>query len=161
MAYATVQTFGVDVDVLQAYLPQIGLEGTGDLITEAKLTTLIQHAAAEVCGILGASGLDPSAINDEPGTVPYLVCQRAVAWLAIPSILIGITGIGAGVEQTISNQITRAKDEVKRLSVVPPVIGAETGTAPSGRATGLQTLPADATSTNPVNPIRWSGGVQW
>lgn len=161
MTYATVQTFGVDADVLQAYLPQIGLEGSGDLLTSARLDVLIEHAAAEVCGILGASGLSPSSINDEPGTVPYLVCQRAVAWLAIPSILIGVTGIGAGVEQTISAQITRAKDEVKRLAHIPPVIGAETGTAPSGRASGLQTLPADATATNPANPIRWGGRVQW
>lgn len=158
MTYPSVYTFGVTPTYLQAQLPQIGMEGAEDVLTSARLTILINDAAAVWCGMLAASGLDPDAINDATDTVPYILCRQGVGALVIAEVIRAISGFGAGadVDTAIQRERARADAILARIARIPPLLGAETGTAPSGIAKGV----VDDTDA-PANPMRWTGVVEW
>ena len=96
-----VEVYGVDTTHVQSYLPQLSVGSTSPLTT-ARLTAVVEGAAARVNGILSAAGFSSSDIAADTTTDAYRNCQRLVVIVAAPDLL-------------FASHHTAAIDEVERL----------------------------------------------
>lgn len=133
MASTTLQTFGVDGDVIRAALAQLPTGGSTDVITTARLTELIEQAAAEVCGVLLAAGLTPADIAAEPASVGYIQCRRIISAIVVPSVMRSSQGFGFAVSQDIKDAEASARALLDRIEANPTLLGwdAQSDTSPS------------------------------
>ena len=97
-----VTVYGVDTTQVQAYLPQLAV-GTDSPLTTARLTEVVEGAAARVNGVIRAAGFDPAVIAADTTTDAYRNCQRIVVVVAAPDLL-------------FASHHTAAMDEVERLA---------------------------------------------
>lgn len=123
MASTTLQTFGVDGDVIRAALAQLPTGGATDVITTARLTELIEQAAAEVCGVLLAAGIAPADVNAEPASIGYIQCRRLVSALTVPSVMRSSQGFGFAVSQDVKDAEGSARELMKRIEANPTLLG--------------------------------------
>lgn len=123
MASTTLQTFGVDGDAIRAVLAQLPTGGSTDVITTARLTELIEQAAAEVCGVLLAAGLTPADIAAEPTSVGYVQCRRLVSALTVPSVMRSSQGFGFAVSQDVRDAEESARKLLDRIEANPTLLG--------------------------------------
>jgi hypothetical protein len=84
-----VEVFGVDAAHFAAYLPHVDV-GDGSVVTSARLTEILEGAAARLAGYLtstyGASAAAEIALGT--ASVAYRNCQRCVVTLAAPDVLL-------------------------------------------------------------------------
>lgn len=138
-------TYGVDADVIQTYLPGIPIDANA-LLTSARLTTLISHAAAQVNGVLLSAGFTPSDIAADTSTVGYLNCQRLVAVLTLPNIFeaMQMSAVPANVKAVLD----RAHKDLAMVETHPTRLGfADNTIAPAASShIDILGLPTDAAS---------------
>ena len=85
-----VQTFGVDETIVEAHLPMILIDsGVGTLLTSARLTILLNSAAARVNALIdGAFGEGSStSIASDATSIEYSNAQRLVLAALLPDVL--------------------------------------------------------------------------
>ena len=97
-----VQVYAVDATHVAAYLPQLAV-GTDSPLTSARLTEVVEGAAARVNGVIRAVGFVPGDIAADTTTDAYRMCQRLVVVVAAPDLL-------------FASHHTAAMDEVERLT---------------------------------------------
>lgn len=165
MASTTLQTFGVDGDVIRAALAQLPTGGATDVITTARLTELIEQAAAEVCGVLLAAGLTPSDIAAEPASIGYIQCRRLISALTVPSVMRSSQGFGFAVSQDVKDAEDAARKLLDRIEANPTLLGwdAQPDTSPSVWTTTANYAAAPATSTRRQwqQPTSGGPGPEW
>jgi hypothetical protein len=86
----TVQTFGVTETLVEAHLPMILIDsGAGTLLTSARLTILLNSAAARVNALIdGAFGEGSStSISSDATSIEYNNAQRLVLAALLPDVL--------------------------------------------------------------------------
>lgn len=138
-------TYGVDAGVIQTYLPGIPIDANA-LLTSARLTTLIAHAAAQVNGVLLSAGFVPSDIAADATTVGYLNCQRLVAVLTLPAVLDALQM--SAVPAQIKALLDRAHKDLAMVETHPTRLGfADNTIAPAASShIDILGLPTDAAS---------------
>ena len=85
-----VQTYGVTESLVEAHLPMIIIDsGAGTLLTSARLTILLNSAAARVCALIdGAFGAGASvSIASDATSIEYNNAQRLVLAALLPDVL--------------------------------------------------------------------------
>lgn len=114
-------TFGVVAATVAAYMPSIPVGSSGELLTDARITTLIGHASAELNGVLIRAGLSPGDIDDDATTVAYLQCQRIVCGLVIRDM---VTGLTTGYAPAEANALAEwAEEMLAAIATSPTVLG--------------------------------------
>lgn len=140
-------TFDVDADLLATYLPQVGMEGTGDVLTTARVNDHIAGAASEVNASLLSIGFVPGDIAADTDSVAYIQAQRAVCFLALPDVLraVGVTPQGEGALEALRE---RGLAMLKRWERRPLSLGwdSDDSFVPRARTT-TQILDLDAADT--------------
>jgi len=151
-------TYGVTSTILQSYLPQVGLEGSDDLWTSARVTNAVAHASAKVNASILTAGITPSDIAADTDSVGYLNCQRLVAIHTLDIIIRGVAGYGAGVQDVLGSLVTDAREELRRIELEPSRLGwdDDTDTSPGVWTTvqGITTTDTDG-NTTAVAERRW------
>lgn len=167
MAASTIQTFGVDYVALQAHLPQIGMVGTDDPLTTARLAQLVNEAAAEVCSMLLGAGITPSGVAAETTSVAYYQCQRLVIALTLPSLMRAVSGVGFGASADIEAAETRARTLLARIEANPTMLGWDSDTDDTPGAWSSTSEYSDLATTSPQRLREWglrtdgSPGPEW
>lgn len=162
MAATALNTFGVSSTILSAYLPQVGFEGTDDLMTLARVTQLVEDASSEVCGYLVASGIDVATIAADTSSGAYKLVQRVIVRQCIPLVLLAVTAN----QDMIEAAETRAAETLKRLLANPALLGYD---EPAGQTPCAQSTTDDyasLSSTDPAVAREWattptSGPFRW
>lgn len=147
-------TYAVSATEINAYMPQISIGGASDAITSAQLTTLIGHSAARLNGILISSGLDPTSINADTGSVAYLNAQQITIGLVLRHLMSGLT---IGSQATIATELAAwAEAMISALIDKPDLLGAEdTSLSPEVKTT-CQLLNLDMSTQAAENNRRWA-----
>lgn len=87
-------TYGVDIDVLQSYLPQWSAGASGNPHTTARIERLVAHKAGLVNGYVSAAGYNFGDIGVATTSDAYDLLQGVVTGLCLRPILNGLTYAG-------------------------------------------------------------------
>lgn len=144
-------TYGVDADTIKTYLPGVPVDDAA-MITPARLTTIVSHAAARVNGVLLSAGFTPADIAADTSTVGYINCQRLTAILALPHILNAITT--AAPPANLKALIESAERDLTKIATTPTALGfADNSTSPAAAShISIMGLPTDQASINKRRP---------
>ena len=145
-------TYGTTAAVLQSYLPQVGLEGSDDLFTSARVTNAVAHASAKVNASFLAAGITPADIEADTDSVGYLNAQRLVTILTLDIIIRGVAGYGAGIQDVLGALVADAREELRRIELEPARLGWDDATSLSP---GVWTTVETVTTDTAVTTRRW------
>lgn len=122
-------TYGVVAATLSAYLPSIPVGSSGEVLTDTRIGVLIDHASAELNGVLLRAGLAPGDIDDDAASVAYLQCQRIVCGLVVRDM---VTGLTSGYAPAEANALAEwAEGMLDAIAKSPTVLGfADTSIGP-------------------------------
>jgi len=153
-----VQTFGVTESLIEARSPMIKIDSaTGTLLTSARLTILIDSAAARVNALIdGAFGSGASTdIATDATTIAYNNAQRLVIAAVIPDVLRSSQHAPA-VEAEIAGLVEDCHAQLQ-LAISDPVraLGlADDPTSVSALRSRVASLGLDTTTTSTVRARR-------
>ena len=137
-----IRTFGVTLEIIKTYLPQLQLGGTFDLFTSARIDVAISHAASRVCGVYLAAGVDLEELEADTTSIAYLQAQRLLCLIVVPQIIGGQSGLGIGVEDVVRDCRDEARDIINRLQSKPAEFAAGDTLSPQV----ISTVPSSPTT---------------
>jgi len=155
MTATALQTFGVTSTILSAYLPQVGFEGADDLLTTARVTQLVEDAAAEVCGYLVAAGVDVTALAADTSSAAYKLVQRVTVRYTLPLIM---RAVGMAAEAILASE-EGAEKAMARLIANPALLGYDTATNGDTYAWSRAQDFSDLADTHPAVARQWAVGT--
>lgn len=162
MTATALQTFGVDAVELQSLLPQIGMEGTDDLLTTARISQIVDGAAARVCGVLVAAGLVPADIAADTASSAYARCRELIIHLSLPGVMRAV--VGAAPADVIADRASAIAD-LDAIRDNAALLGFDSDTSIDPAAWTTTSAYADLADTNPVVYRRWADhdgdGPKW
>lgn len=155
MAATALDTFDVDATLLQTRLPQVGMGGSSDVLTSARVTSIIEDAAAEVCGVLVAAGLPVSDIAGDTASIAYRQVQRLICDMAIPLVVRAIQGHSPAIAAAVEQMETRARERLARVERNPAILGYDSDNDVSPGVYTTVSEHASLSDTNPVVERAW------
>ena len=171
-----VQTFGVTESIVEAHLPMLLIDtGTGTLLTSARLTILLDTAAARVNGLIdGAFGAGTSTtIATDTASVEFGNAKRLVLAALLPDVLRAAhhpPAVGADIQGLIDDYNAQLEE---LISDPARAVGrVDDDTSVSAVRTRVAALGLDTTDTEKLRSRRQfdgrnallgvdEGGFQW